>query len=139
MFRTKNTPQDFMSQRDIDALDTHFSEHELTQLAQLSTPVDIKAGTHLTIEGTLGQQALVLVEGTASVLRDGEKIATVAAGDIIGEMALLSGEARTATVVTDVDATVYALTPQEFASLLANCPRLEARVTSLALGRLTVA
>lgn len=137
MFRTKTTPQNFMPQRDIDALGSYFSEHELSQLATLSTPVEVKAGTQLTIEGTLGQQALVLVEGTASVLRGDSKIATVKAGDIIGEIALISGEARTATVVTDVDSVVYALSPREFASLLTNCPRLEARITTIALERLT--
>lgn len=139
MFRTKTTPQNVMPQRDIEALSSLFDDHELAQLAMLSTPVEVKAGTVLTIEGTLGQQAVVMVEGTASVLRDGEKIATINAGEIIGEMALLSGEVRSATVVTDVDATVYALSPREFASLMTQCPRLEARLTSVALERLAVA
>lgn len=139
MFWTKATAKNFMPKRVIDALKANFNEHELVELSRFATPVDVPAGTSLTIEGTLGRQALVLVDGTASVLRDGEKIATIKAGDIIGEIALMTGERRNATVVTDTDATVYALSPRDFASLLARCPRLEKQVASIAVGRLTTA
>lgn len=139
MFWTKATAKDFMPKRVIDALKANFNEHELVELGRFATPVDVPAGTSLTIEGTLGRQALVLVDGTASVLRDGVKIATIKAGDIIGEMALMTGERRNATVVTDTDATVYALSPRDFASLLARCPRLETQVANIAVARLTTA
>jgi CRP-like cAMP-binding protein len=139
MFWTKDTPQNTMPKQVIDALKANFNEHELVQLSRFATPVNIAAGTTLTIEGTSGQQALVMVEGSASVIRNGEKVATIKAGELIGEIALLTGEPRTATVITDVDATVYALSPRDFASLLANCPRLETRVASMAVRRLTAA
>jgi len=136
MFRTRPHARNFMPKRVIDALKANFNEHELVELSRFATPVDVPAGTSLTVEGTLGRQALVLVEGTATVLRDGEKIATIKAGDIVGEIALITGERRNATVVTDTDATVYALSPRDFASLLARCPRLEKQVASIAVGRL---
>ena len=139
MFWTKTTPKNFMPKRTIDALKANFNDHELSVLSHVGTPVDIDAGTKLTIEGTLGQQALVLIEGTASVIRDGETIATVRAGELIGEIALLTGEPRNATVIADTDATVYAMSPRDFASLLARCPRLEKRVASTAVRRLTAA
>lgn len=139
MFWTRPHARNFMPKRVIDALKANFNEHELVELSRFATPVDVPAGTSLTIEGTLGRQALVLVEGTATVLRDGEKIATIKAGDIVGEIALMTGERRNATVVTDTDATVYALSPRDFASLLARCPRLEQQVASIAVDRLTVA
>ncbi len=139
MFWTKDTPQKFMSKRVIDALKANFNDHELVKLSRFATPVDIAAGTTLTIEDTPGQQALVMVEGSASVFRNGEKVATIRAGEIIGEIALLTGEPRNATVVADTDATVYALSPRDFASLLAQCPRLENRVASTAVRRLTAA
>ena len=139
MFWTKDTPQNFMPKRVIDALKANFNEHELVQLSRFATPVDIAAGTTLTIEGTLGQQALVMVDGSASVMRDSEKIGTVKAGELIGEIALLTGELRTATVIADDDCTVYALSPRDFASLLARCPRLEKCAASTAVRRLTAA
>jgi len=139
MFWTKTTPQDFMPERTIDALKADFNEQELLELSRFGTHVDVPAGTELTTEGTLGQQALIVVAGTAVVLRGGEEIATIGAGEIIGEIALLSGEPRTATVRTETDATLYALSPRDFASMLARCPRLAKRVTSTAMRRLTAA
>ena len=139
MFWTKDTPEKLMTKRVIDALAANFNQHELVQLSRLGTAVDIAAGTTLTTEGTLGQQALIMIDGTASVLRDGKKIATISAGEVIGEIALLTGEPRTATVVADTDATVYALSPRDFASLLANCPRLAKSVAAVAVRRLTAA
>jgi len=139
MFWTKTSPHNFMPKRVIDALQSNFNEHELTELSRFGTPIEIAAGTTLTVEGTSGRQALVMVDGTASVLRDGEKVATISSGELIGEIALLSGEPRTATVVADTDATVYALSPRDFTSLLARCPRLAQRVTNTAMRRLTTA
>lgn len=137
MFWTKPAPKKFMPKRVIDALKANFNEHELNELSRCATPVNIAAGTTLTLEGTLGRQALVMVDGTASVIRNGEKVATISAGDIVGEIALITGEPRTATVVADTDAHVYALSPREFTSLLARCPRLERRVNRQAFERLT--
>lgn len=137
MFWTKRTPANFMPKRVIDALQANFSEHELIELSRFGTPVEVTAGTRITIEGTLGQQAVVIVEGKASVSRNGEIVATVGPGDIVGEIALLSGEPRTATVITDTDATVYALSPRDFRSLMTRCPALERRVASNAVRRIT--
>jgi len=137
MFWTKNKPNNFMSKRVIDALRSNFNERELVELGKVATLVQIAAGTQLTIEGTLGRQAIVMVEGTASVTRNGEYVATIKAGEIVGEIALISGEPRMATVIADTDALVYAMSPRDFNTLLARCPRLEKRMTTLAVRRLT--
>lgn len=137
MFWTKNNPQKFMSKRVIDALKANFSEHELVELSRVATPIEIAAGTPLTLEGTLGQQAVIVIDGTASVTRDGEHVATINPGEIIGEIALLSGEPRTATVIADSDCLIYAMSPRGFNTLLARCPRLEKRMTTLAVRRLS--
>lgn len=139
MFWTKPSAKNVMPKRVIDALQANFSDQELLELSRLATPVDVAEGAALTIEGTFGRQALVMVAGSASVLRDGNQIATLHAGDIVGEIALLTGERRTATVVADVDSTVYALSPREFSSLLARCPSLEKKVADLAAHRRSAA
>lgn len=137
MFWTRNHPTKFMPKRVVDALATHFEPDEIDQLAQLGTMIDVSAGSNLMVEGAIGREAFVLVTGTASVVRDGATIATIRPGEIVGEIALLSGTTRTATVVADTDITVYALSPSEFASLLARCPQLERRVAAAAVRRLT--
>lgn len=136
MFWTKKNTLNYIPKRVRDALAVNFNDHELEQLSRTGTLVDLQAGDKLAVEGTTGQQALIIVSGTATVLKGASNIATVAAGDIVGEMALLSGQPRSATVVADTDMTVYALSISEFSSLLAQCPRLERRVTMTAVRRL---
>jgi len=136
MFSTKTKPQKFMSKRVFDALKANFNEHELVELSKVATPLTIAAGTKLTLEGTLGRQAVIMIDGTASVMRNGERIATVQPGEIIGEISLISGEPRMATVVADTESKVYAMSAAEFQTLLARCPRLERRLTTLAVRRL---
>jgi len=137
MFWTKNNPS--ISDPAIDALKPNFTDQELTELAQLATPVEVEAGTQLTVEGDLGRQAVIIVKGTATVRRNEAFIAQVGPGDMVGEIALLSGEPRTATVVADTDATVYALSANEFASLMHRCPALERRLAANAVRRVTAA
>ena len=139
MFWTKTTPQKFMPKRTIDALKANFSEHEMVELAKLATPVDIAEGTTLTIEGGLGNQALVMIDGIASVRRNGEHVASIKAGELIGEISLLTGEPRTATVVAETASTVYAMSPRDFATLLNRCPRLAKSIASTAVRRITAA
>lgn len=136
MFWTRKSPIAHIPTKVVNALESDFSDFELAKLSQLGTLVELESGTTLALEGTFGTQAIVMVEGTASVLRNGETVATVSAGDLVGEMALLSGDRRNATVVADTKVSVYALSVQEFHSLLAECPRLGSRVRSIAVQRL---
>lgn len=139
MFWTKKNTLNYIPKRVRDALAVNFNDHELEQLSRQGTLVDLAVGDKLAVEGTTGQQALIIVSGTATVLRDGTDVATLTAGDIVGEMALLSGQPRSATVVADTDMTVYALSSREFSSLLATCPRLERSITMTAVRRLAEA
>ena len=54
-----------------------FSEHELSKLSSLGTVVDLPASAVLAREGAVGQEALVVISGTANVVRDGQSITTV--------------------------------------------------------------
>ena len=136
MFWTKKTTEKYVPAPVRDALGARFNEHELDALSRLGTLVDVPAGQSLTSQGTVGRQALVIVSGTASVVRNETIVASVTAGDVVGEMSLITGEPRTATVVADTAMQVYALTPREFSSLLAQCPRLAQNIPAVAVRRL---
>ena len=119
-------------------------EKEMDTLLQATTMKKMKPKDVLCRKGDPGNQLYGILSGSLKVTAtgtDGKEVmfGLMGAGEIIGEIALLTGEPRTATVIADVDATVYALSPRDFASLLANCPRLEKRVASMAVHRLTAA
>lgn len=82
------------------------TRRELAEVAALSVPASLPAGTVLTREGQTGGLAYVLEAGTCDVLRGGRKVASLGPGDVVGELSLIDGGPRTATVraVTDVDA-----------------------------------
>ena len=58
----------------------------------------IKAGSLLTEQGAEGDEVFLLLNGVLSVEVDGEPIAQVGPGAILGERALLEGGRRTATL-----------------------------------------
>ncbi len=136
MFWTKKTTENYVPAIVREALSARFNEHELNALSRLGTLVDVSPGQTLTSQGTPGRQAVVVVSGTASVVRNDAIVATVSTGDVVGEMSLITGEPRTATVVADTAMQVYALTPRDFASLLAQCPRLAQNIPAVAVRRL---
>jgi len=112
-----------------------FNDHELAVLSRLSTIVSLEAGTTLITEGTVGQEAIVLVSGTAAITRNDEPISTVGAGTILGESALITGAPRNATVRAIDGVEVAALSRQGFQSFLDACPRVARIVNQLVEAR----
>ena len=74
------------------------SDDELEATARLFEERDVAPGKCLTVEGASGYCFFVIEDGTAEVEQDGRLVNTLGAGDFFGEMAILSGERRSATV-----------------------------------------
>ena len=74
------------------------SDRELNLLAASLDEIDLPAGAVITREGRVAQECYLIVEGDAEVSIDGEVIARVGPGEFVGEMALVSGAPRSATV-----------------------------------------
>ena len=68
-------------------------------IAQACEEVEIEAGTTLVREGDFGFAAYAIKEGAAEVRHDGGVVRTLGPGDMFGEIAILSGGRRTASVV----------------------------------------
>jgi CRP-like cAMP-binding protein len=94
------------------------SKKELQAVARLSVPFDLQAGQVLTKEGTIGRECFVIVDGKANVSIGGTAVGALGPGSCVGELALLDGGPRTATVVADGPISVYVLSVAEFRSLL---------------------
>jgi CRP/FNR family transcriptional regulator, cyclic AMP receptor protein len=85
------------------------TDAELDAVAATSDRVNFEAGRRLGQQGHIGQEAFIIVDGRVDVLRDGETIASVGAGEVVGELAVLGGWERMADIVTatEVEAIVF--------------------------------
>jgi CRP-like cAMP-binding protein len=104
------------------------SKKELREVANLATRLDLPAGRELTREGRRGHEFIIVLEGDVDVLIDGETVASPAAGQCYGEIALLSDRPRTATVVARTAVTVDVIGRSELAELMARQPAIETRL-----------
>jgi CRP/FNR family cyclic AMP-dependent transcriptional regulator len=104
------------------------SRGELLEVAKVTEDMEVDEGKTLTREGQSGSEFFVIVEGEASVTKDGQEIRTLAPGDFFGEIALLKDTPRTATVTALTPLRFFVLTRQAFRSLLAHQPELEQKV-----------
>lgn len=107
---------------------------QLERVAALCTEVRVPAGRTLCTEGEPGQEFFVVEEGEATVSVGGSEVATLKAGDFFGELALLDGQARTATVRSSTDMQLLVLTAGEFSSALQADPMIAVRMLP-AIGR----
>jgi CRP/FNR family cyclic AMP-dependent transcriptional regulator len=112
------------------------SKKELKAISKLVTPVQVHAGKTLVTEGDPGREFMIIASGTATVRRNGRKVASLGPGDFFGELAVLAGVPRTATVVADTDMTVEALNRAEFSALLDESPALAKKILIGAVKRL---
>ena len=76
------------------------SESDIEELAHWFDVRTVGEGANLTIEGAAGYSFYVLIEGTAVVTAEDATVATFVPGDFFGEMAILGGTRRNATVTT---------------------------------------
>ena len=73
-------------------------EDTLAKIAGLAAEVSVPAGKELVREGDYSYDVLAIEEGTASVEREGARIADLGPGDVVGEMGVLERSQRNATV-----------------------------------------
>ncbi len=108
-----------------------FSDEQLDEVAALGTRVEAEAGAELTDQGRYGDVTYVVVEGTANVLMNGEYVASIGSGSMVGEMALLEHRPRTATVVAETDMVLVSFGTESFGALLDRNPTAKERVLAL--------
>jgi CRP-like cAMP-binding protein len=112
------------------------SKKHLRQIRSLTTRVDVAPGRVLTREGGTGHEFIVVLEGEVEVRQDDKVVATCAAGDYLGEIALIEHRPRTATVVATSPAVLDVIGQREFAELLAEEPEIAERIRATAARRL---
>lgn len=114
----------------------HCSTRELAQIASTVDELEVPAGCTIAREGALGHEFVLLAEGVADVESDGTRVNELGPGDYFGEIALVTGERRTATVTTRTPARLLVFNAPAFRALLARAPRVRRKVVSTAALRL---
>jgi CRP/FNR family cyclic AMP-dependent transcriptional regulator len=115
---------------------SHCSKRELARIARLADEVDLPAGRMLTREGARGREFFVLLEGTAAVRRGARTLPPLGPGDFVGEIALVTDTARTATVTATSPVRALVVTDREFRRLLRERPEIQAKVLEAVAERL---
>jgi CRP-like cAMP-binding protein len=100
------------------------TKRERNTIARHAETAELPAGTDLIREGEPGDALFVILDGEASVQHDGEEVARVGEGSYFGELALLDGAPRSATVVAATDVKVAVLGIRMFRTLLREVPDL---------------
>jgi len=112
---------------------------QLHQIAALTTGLHIPKGHVLIRQGSLAGEFIVIHSGSATVTRAVNggvvHVADVGASDFLGEMALLNGTRRTATVTAATDLDVLVSSVGEFRSILELAPSVARKVRRASLAR----
>jgi CRP/FNR family transcriptional regulator, cyclic AMP receptor protein len=98
------------------------SDEETRYVAQLAAEVSVEAGKELVREGDYSYDVLAIEEGTARVERDGQTVAELGPGDVLGEMGVLERSQRNATVVATSPMLLVTLTGWDIRRLQRTAP-----------------
>ncbi|MEA1903588.1 MAG: cyclic nucleotide-binding domain-containing protein [Actinomycetota bacterium] len=112
------------------------SKKELQFLARLTTEVDVKEGSALVKQGEPGQEAMIILLGTAVVRRNKRKIDEMGPGDFFGEMSLVDRMPRNADVIASSDMTLLVMDSREFSTLLDTYPKVAVKILKTVVERL---
>lgn len=112
------------------------SSKDLERVLKAGDEISAAAGQVLIDQGQMGREAFVLLAGTATVRRNGKKVATVGPGGILGELALFDHGPRTATVVCDTECRLLVIPQREFLATVEAVPALNRKMLEYLAGRI---
>jgi CRP-like cAMP-binding protein len=113
----------------------HLAAEDIEPLLERVREREVKAGETVFHQGDAGDALYIVASGSVEVLNDQRTLAELSNGQAFGEMALLSGGARTATVRAKTDSHLLAISKDDFDRLLADDPFLDEQVRKLSQQR----
>ncbi|MGH7368590.1 MAG: Crp/Fnr family transcriptional regulator [Candidatus Rokuibacteriota bacterium] len=100
------------------------SQRQLRSVARIARVFDVAADTVLTRAGEPGDEFFLIIDGTARVEVSVEKQVLLHPGEFFGEMSLLDGGPRSATVVANTPVRLLVISRRHFSALLKEVPGL---------------
>jgi CRP-like cAMP-binding protein len=114
------------------------SQRQLRQLARLVKEREFRPGVKVVEEGTMsGVGFFIVADGEASVSVDGREVARICAGDHFGELALITEDARTATVTAVTRLRCYVIAFWDFRKFARENPDVSWKLLQHVAGLLT--
>lgn len=110
---------------------------ERLELASLARPRLFGAGERVVRQGEAGQSMFVVVDGDVRVVLEpgGEQVASLGPGEVFGEMSLLTGDPRTATVRAVGDALLMEIDAEGFRRFVLDRPEVLGGITEAVAAR----
>lgn len=112
------------------------STKDLEKIAKAGDEVTLAAGTVVVDQGQTGREAFVIISGSATVKRNGKKVATLGAGSVVGELSLLDHGPRTATVVAETECTMLVISQRQFLAVIDAIPAISHKLLATLAGRI---
>ena len=112
------------------------SRSELEAVSRVADELWFAPGRVIMQQGTPGRELVVLVDGEVTIERNGKKIATRRSGDFFGELALVTGRPRSASVIAATELQTLVLDGRSFDRLLRDVPTIAAKVLKAVAERL---
>jgi len=112
------------------------SKRHVRRIADLMEEQRFHEGANVVREGEEGDSLYVLVEGQADVIRGDRTVDRLLPGDFFGEISLLDGGPRTATVTADTPITVLTISRGPFTRMLGQEPEIAVKILSALARRL---
>jgi CRP-like cAMP-binding protein len=97
---------------------------------------ELRSGAVLTRQGASGGIAYILASGQAEVLRGGQRLALLGPGDVVGELSLIDGKPRSATVKAVTDLEVLEIDARDLTRLLHKAPAVTLKLLAALADRL---
>ena len=104
------------------------SAHELQRVAHRADEIAVPEGTHLLDEGRFPHEFFVILDGSVDVVHEGRNVATLGRGDFLGEIAILEGLRRTATVVAATPVRAAVMHERDFRAMCEELPLVEGSI-----------
>ena len=111
-------------------------DRELERVSTLADIIDLPADRLLMTQGQHGWEMFILVSGSARIERDGQSLGARGPGEVLGEIALLDGGPRTATVTLSEPSRLLVVARREFQALMDEFPDIRLRVLEAVAHRL---
>ena len=112
------------------------SGEELYPVAEIAQSALFSTGNLVVREGDPGDALFVVASGTFQIEKAGTKLREIRAGAVFGEVALLDGAPRAASVVALTDGQLLRIPRAEFEALLDESPELARGVIRTLIGHL---